>query len=227
MNILAIETSTKNCSVALYSSQKITQQSQLASREQAQLILPMIDSLLSQAEITVSELDAIALSTGPGSFTGLRLGMGVLQGLSLAHQTPVIPVSSLAVWAQAAHVSAQLEEVTVAVNAHMNEIYLGHYELDKQGVMNNTEPDSLIKLDEFTALTSSKNTFVGDIWEAYSDLSEPERRYGCLPDAKSLLGIALKNIETQQVIDDISINYLRNQDAWKTAEQQLNDRRAC
>ncbi|MAZ77506.1 MAG: tRNA (adenosine(37)-N6)-threonylcarbamoyltransferase complex dimerization subunit type 1 TsaB [Legionellaceae bacterium] len=227
MNILAIETSTKNCSVALYSSQKITQQSQLASREQAQLVLPMIDSLLSQAGIAVSELNAIALSVGPGSFTGLRLGIGVAQGLSLAHNTPVIPISSLAVWAQAAYASAQLEEVAVAVNAHMNEVYLGYYGINKQKVMNKNKPDALIKLDEFITLTNSNNHFIGDVWEAYSDLPEPERRYDCLPDGKALLNIALKNLEAQKVIDDVSINYLRNQDAWKTTEQQINDRRAC
>jgi tRNA threonylcarbamoyladenosine biosynthesis protein TsaB len=219
MNILAIETSTKNCSVALYVDGKVTHHAQLAQREQAMLILPMIDQLFKAANISVEQLDYIALSVGPGSFTGLRLAMGVAQGFSLTHDIPVIAISSLAVWAQAAYRANPVEQITVAVNAHMGEVYVGHY-LKKQKIMTNNKSDALIKLDEVSALISLKDWVSGDCWEAHADLPQPEHHQACLPDAEALLDLALANIDSALSINDVSLNYLRKKDAWKTVEQQ-------
>lgn len=227
MKILAIETSTRNCSVALRTLQQTFHRSKLATREQSQLILPMINELLLEAGITLDQLDAIALSVGPGSFTGLRLGMGVAQGLAFAKHIPVIPVSSLAVWAQSAYRTVGAKQIMVAVNAYMGEVYLGRYKIDNQGVALIIEPDALIKPDEVLALTLSNYVGIGDAWQACSILAESksslQANHDELPDALALLSLALKNQDKQEDITNISLNYLRDETAWKTVAQQMGE----
>src|SRR5574337_2025289 len=100
MNILAIETSSTVCSVALYWDGDIVSKQVLDPNQHAKVILPMIDELLSIAEINIKKLDAIAFGCGPGSFTGLRIAASVAQGLALAHHLPLISISSLQALAQ-------------------------------------------------------------------------------------------------------------------------------
>ena len=85
MNLLAIETSTETCSVALAVNGDILEYYRHAPREHAELLLPWVDQILAEAGVTFSSVDAIAFSRGPGSFTSLRIGIGVVQGLSLIH----------------------------------------------------------------------------------------------------------------------------------------------
>ena len=84
MKILALDTSTNACSVALQNGEQIIDRWQIAPRQHTNLILPMIDELLAQADLKLSQLDCIAFGAGPGSFTGLRVAAGVTQGLAYA-----------------------------------------------------------------------------------------------------------------------------------------------
>src|SRR6185437_1253785 len=96
MNLLAIDTATENCSAALLCGERLSERTELAPRRHAELILPMIDSLLAEAGLSRRRLDGIAVGRGPGAFTGVRLGISVAQGLALGLEIPVVPVSSLA-----------------------------------------------------------------------------------------------------------------------------------
>src|SRR5215475_15572992 len=98
--LIAIETATENCSAALLHEGRLLERSQLAPRRHAELILPMIDSLLAEAGVSRRQLDAIAVGRGPGAFTGVRLAISVAQGIALGLDVPVVPVSSLAALAQ-------------------------------------------------------------------------------------------------------------------------------
>ena len=93
--ILAIETSTEACSVALHCMSGTVSRYVEEPRSHTQLLMPMIESVLSEAGIKPIELDAIAVAIGPGSFTGLRIGFAATQGLAFGLDIPVIPVSSL------------------------------------------------------------------------------------------------------------------------------------
>ena len=100
MKLLAVETSTEACSAALYIDGIINERFELAPKEHTKLILPMIDSLLSDAGLKPQQLDALAFSCGPGSFTGVRIATGVIQGIAFGADLPVVPVSTLAAIAQ-------------------------------------------------------------------------------------------------------------------------------
>lgn len=128
--ILAIETSAELCSVALACEADISDIVIEEPRGHSRHLLPAIDRLLAEAGLTLGRLDAIAVCDGPGSFTGLRIGIGVAQGLTYGADLPAIPLSSLATLAQGAIRTGQLaddEMAVAALDARMNEIYWGLY----------------------------------------------------------------------------------------------------
>ena len=82
MKILALDTSSDACSAAIYDSGDIKTRFVIAPQQHSQLILPMCEDLLAETGITLAQLDAVAFSQGPGSFTGLRIAAGVTQGIA-------------------------------------------------------------------------------------------------------------------------------------------------
>ncbi len=128
MNILAIETSTEACSAALASHCDVLERFQLAPREHSALILPMIDELLAEAQLTLSRIDAVAFGRGPGSFTGLRIAAAVAQGIAFAADLPAVPVSTLAALACGLDTSEHgNRRVLTALDARMGEVYWATY----------------------------------------------------------------------------------------------------
>lgn len=130
MKILAIDTATEACSAALLIDGEVSAQYQLAPREHSRLILKMIDTLLADAAVPVSELDAIAFGRGPGSFMGVRIAAGVVQGIAFAHDIPVIPISTLKAIAQRAYEQTANTQILVAIDARMDEVYWAVYRLN-------------------------------------------------------------------------------------------------
>ncbi|MDP3332094.1 MAG: tRNA (adenosine(37)-N6)-threonylcarbamoyltransferase complex dimerization subunit type 1 TsaB, partial [Methylococcaceae bacterium] len=100
MKLLAVETSTEACSAALFIDGTLIEQFELAPQKHTKLILPMIDSLMADAGLTPQQLDALAFSRGPGSFTGVRIATSVIQGIAFGAELPVVSVSTLAAIAQ-------------------------------------------------------------------------------------------------------------------------------
>ncbi|PCJ24562.1 MAG: tRNA (adenosine(37)-N6)-threonylcarbamoyltransferase complex dimerization subunit type 1 TsaB [SAR86 cluster bacterium] len=131
-NILAIDTSSQKCSVAVSTNNQLFQQSSELERQSAQRILPMVAELLVDAKFSLPQLDLIAVIAGPGSFTGLRIGIGVAQGLSAANSTPVIALSSLAVTAMAANRMSSFSQFFVSEVAREREIYFAAYRISKR-----------------------------------------------------------------------------------------------
>ncbi|MCK5921521.1 MAG: tRNA (adenosine(37)-N6)-threonylcarbamoyltransferase complex dimerization subunit type 1 TsaB, partial [Methylococcales bacterium] len=94
MNILSVDTATEACSAAWLVDGEVLERFRIAPRQHTRLILPMIASLLDEAGMRLQDLDALALGRGPGSFTGLRIAAGIVQGLALGANLPVVTVSS-------------------------------------------------------------------------------------------------------------------------------------
>jgi tRNA threonylcarbamoyladenosine biosynthesis protein TsaB len=125
MKLLAFETSTEACSVALWRDGAVVERFEIAPRRHAELALPWAEALLAEAGLARSQLDAIAVGRGPGAFTGVRLGVAIAQGIALALDVPVLPVSTLL--ALAARAPAPAERVLAAIDARMGEVYFGAF----------------------------------------------------------------------------------------------------
>lgn len=128
--LLALETATDACSVALLHAGEILERCEIAPRRHTDLILPMVESVLAEAALDCSRLDAIAFGAGPGSFTGVRIATSVAQGLALAHDLPVVPVSCLALLAIGGAREHDAETVVPVMDARKREIYAAAYAVD-------------------------------------------------------------------------------------------------
>ncbi|HEK1768633.1 TPA: tRNA (adenosine(37)-N6)-threonylcarbamoyltransferase complex dimerization subunit type 1 TsaB [Pseudomonas putida] len=126
--LLALDTATEACSVALLHDGKVTSHYEVIPRQHAQKLLPMIKQLLADSGIALSAVDAIAFGRGPGAFTGVRIAIGVVQGLAFALERPVLPVSNLAALAQGALRQQGVQQVAAAIDARMDEVYWGCYQ---------------------------------------------------------------------------------------------------
>ena len=124
MNVLALETSTEHCSVALLHGGDETVRAELAGQRHSELVLPMVDAVLAEAGIALRELDGLAFGAGPGSFTGLRIACGVVQGLALGADLKVVAVGTLLALARA----ASGDRVLACLDARMGEVYVAAYE---------------------------------------------------------------------------------------------------
>ena len=127
--LLAIDTSTEHASVALLVDGVSISEEQGSQKTQAQVLLPMIDELLTKADLRLNQLDGIVFGCGPGSFTGLRIACSIAKGLAYAHDLPLIPVSSLASLAWAARQAIQDDKAIIlsVLDARMNELYWSLY----------------------------------------------------------------------------------------------------
>jgi tRNA threonylcarbamoyladenosine biosynthesis protein TsaB len=125
--VLAIDTATEACSAAILVADEVYERFLIAPRRHSALILPMVEEVLAEAGVSLRQLDGLAFGRGPGSFTGVRIAAGVIQGLALASDLPVAPVSTLWALAQGACRSGAAECIVAALDARMGEVYLGIY----------------------------------------------------------------------------------------------------
>ena len=219
MKLLAIDTVTEACSAALWLDGEVHERFEIAPRQHTTLILPMVQQLLADSGLSLSQLDALAVDRGPGSFTGVRIGTGVVQGLAYAVELPVVPVSSLAALAQAVWQKLQYENVLALIDARMQEVYWACYEFQgKEMVLAGEERVS--PLAEVMMGNGSQIYCVGSGSRQYQD--QLQSRSGChvLPDggydfprAGVLAGLAVKAYVRKEVVsaEHLEPIYLRNQ----------------
>ncbi len=232
-HILAIDTSTAWCSVALSLADQSVCRHEKVSAGASQLLLPWVDELLQEQSLTLTDLDAIAIGIGPGAFTGVRLGVAVVQGLAIAKKLPVLPVASLdAIASQLALTPHFLESQShifmVAVDARMGEVYWARYK-----VQTNTLPQ---RLGEIQLSTPELVELDGIEYLAGSAINEfGERLLGaqnaCLSDARlnraigvDALGVlaCAKQMWAQGLQQDVHLLeplYVRNKVAFTAQER--------
>ena len=182
MKILALETATEACSVALSIDGVITEAFELAPRMHAKLVLPMCERLLADAGLVLSHLDALAFGCGPGSFTGLRIAAGVIQGLALGADLPIASVSTLAALAQQIFIRQETDCAFAALDARMGEVYWGVYQRDKKGLADLFGEEMVIPASQVIYPVGRLGVGVGNGWQSYQ--TELTQRLG-----EQLIGI--------------------------------------
>ena len=161
--LLALETSTQSCSVALLVERASTvvrdQRSLTASAGHAQHLLPLVDELLLAHAIKKTDLTAIAFDQGPGAFTGLRLACGVAQGLGMALDVPLIPVGALTAIAAAMGTTSG-HVIVSALDARMDEMYVAAYFTGADGKLITLQPPVLVPAADACLLIETRR----DLW---------------------------------------------------------------
>jgi len=219
MKILALDSSTEACSAALLFGDEIIEQYEFAPMQHNKLILKMIESLLSEAGLSFSQLDCLAFSNGPGSYTGLRLSAGVIQGIAFAHHLPVALISSLAVLAQTAVRQLNAKKILSALDARMGQLFWGVYQLNNKGFVEALQADSVIDPTEVKIPNSSDWIGIGSGWGAYkNELKHKvinhvnQMTSDFYPHAQDVIPLAKRKVELQEmVISELALPvYLRD-----------------
>lgn len=169
VNILAFDTSASACSVALSFNGKIDVIHQVAPMQQATLILSHIQSLLDRANTSLTQLDAVAYGRGPGSFTGIRIASSVAQGMGFGLNLPLLPISSLAVLAQAAFNTHQWRSLFVLLDGRANHVYSAYYEVNGNGYIEQVGKENFEKIDQLIMPSIKPWYGVGDGWQKYKN----------------------------------------------------------
>ena len=219
MKLLALDTSSLACSVALEIDGGVIDRHEEQPREHTRLIMPMIRELLAEAGVVPSDLDAIVLGNGPGSFIGMRIAASVAQGLAFGCGIGIVPVSSLLAVAAAALEHSHARLVAVCQDAHMDEVYLGLYAHGEDGVPSAVAPERLHGQAVIDELRDAPGSYVaaGFGWSRYPALLDANRDYlaarsaAAHPAARLLLPAGIRRFEQGGVVEpqDVAPAYLR------------------
>ncbi len=160
-SFLAIETATDLCSVAVLKGSQIAIEMVLSQpRAHSENLVPMIKDVLAYADVPSESLTGIAVSKGPGSYTGLRIGVSAAKGLAFAHDIDLIGVPSMEALAlSATHYGEAGDMIAAAFNSRRNEVYLGLFEIGAQASIKALTPTASLQQDEiapFIAKISSQ-----------------------------------------------------------------------
>lgn len=227
MRLLAIDTATEACSAALWLDGAVRARFEVAGRSHTQQMLPMVHGLMADAGLRFAQLDGLVCGIGPGSFAGVRIGVGFVKGLALSLDRPVVGVASLGMLAQAA-IQAGAEQVLASIDARMNEVYLGAYARDERGLARELAPAVVAAPDAVREDGAGPWVAVGSGWGTY----EAKLRAGvrgpilrvdaaALPRAEHALALARTQFESGNTIsaDALAPLYLRDKVALTLEEQ--------
>ena len=221
MKILAVDTATKSCSVAVTDG-KVVRAELTTVNEQthSKHLLDMIHTIIQMAELSIAELDGFAVTIGPGSFTGLRIGISSIKGFALAFDRPVVGISSLEALAQQTVPSSYL--VVPCLDARKGEIYFAHYRF-VNGLLTREKEEVVLPPDQAVKDIREPSIFVGSGAQVYQDMIRQELGANALiaPQnyhnirASTVAYLGMKRLEKDDV-DDINAlvpHYIRKSDA--------------
>jgi tRNA threonylcarbamoyladenosine biosynthesis protein TsaB len=225
MLILALETSTELGSCALWRDGDVVERVCPAGQSHSETLLPLVRELLGEAGLTVSQLDAIAFGVGPGAFTGLRVACGIAQGLAVAANIPLLPVTSLETKAE----MTGAEHVLALLDARMGEVYSGSYQRTADGYLLQGEI-RVAAPNEVSMPANSGWLACGNAPAAYPELALRLAAAaipvsgGILPMAAALVRLAAPRAQRGEGIDAAQVAplYIRDKVA-KTVAERLSE----
>jgi len=224
LNILAIDTATEACSAALLREDgEVFAEFEIAPRQHTRLLPKMMDAVLGAAHCSRAAISYCAFSNGPGAFTGIRIAASTAQGIAIALNIPLLPISTLATLAQVSLEKQKGATTMVALDARMNEVYWALYRLE-EGLAVLEGEESLSRIEDVSLPLMPETaaghgwTVGGPVWAEWIAENRIDIDENLLPDAKALLKLAKQAVINKQQVaaDKISINYLRNQVAEKS-----------
>jgi tRNA threonylcarbamoyladenosine biosynthesis protein TsaB len=225
--LLALDTSTEACSVALLHGDEVCERYIEAPREHMLRLLPMVDELLAASQLTVRDLDGIVFARGPGSFTGLRIALGVVQGLAFGADLPVLQESNLAVLAQTAVVESMAGSfILSAIDARMDEVYCAWFEVGDDGVVIARSDERVCAPEAVPLIETGAPWYgIGSGWNYAARLPSANCRAidaGVLPRAAAALRLALPrwNAGEYVAVEDALPVYLRDDVAWPKSDNK-------
>lgn len=224
MRVLALDTTTEYCSVALWQDGAVVERCELVGQKHSELLIRMLDVLLSEAGIELSQCDGIAFGKGPGSFTGVRIACGAAQGLAFGANLPVAGVCTLEALAEASEKS----RVIVALDARMGEIYHAVYEKHEDAWTTVREP-CLCKSDDAPSVQGENWFGVGSGFAVHG--AALQARYArqlrgvngaAVPQAAAIARLGAAQFALGHGVDaaDALPLYLRDKVALKTSERE-------
>lgn len=230
--ILALDSSTDACSVALFADGQLSAHFELAAKSHTQRLLPMVDELLQRNNLKLGDLNAIAFGRGPGSFTGLRICIGIVQGLAFGAHLPVIPVSTLEAMALGYYrANPQVNfPVVVSLDARMDEVYWAAFARDGESVVSMSEefvmkPELLAEQDVIRSL-AGQFVAAGSGWHypAMQALAAATIVVDVQPNAEDMALIAAQVWSEGGAIDvlDAQPVYLRDTISWQKRQRIRN-----
>ena len=227
-NILAIDTSSEGCSVALSIDDRVEAIYLDAPRQHTQKILPLIDDLLGKTGITLAQCEAIVYGRGPGSFTGLRICLGVAQGLGYAIESPLVAVSSFDTLIEEASHLYRLsagDKVLVAIDARMEEVYWRVYRYSGEEFEPVTDeslssPEQVVQALSDIGLLALK-LGSGCTYPALTELSATAEHIQLQPKAEFMLPVARRMLARGEVVapECAEPTYLRDSVAWQKRQR--------
>ncbi|MEI4260007.1 MAG: tRNA (adenosine(37)-N6)-threonylcarbamoyltransferase complex dimerization subunit type 1 TsaB [Candidatus Dasytiphilus stammeri] len=211
MRILALDTSTEVCSVALFNHGKINWTLEYCYRNHSQRLLPLIQQILMEGQIYLQNLDMVAYSKGPGSFNGLRIGMGVAQGLGIGADLSMIGVSTLALLAETSWRIMGTKRVLVALEAKIGLFYWAEYRRDNiswYGKETETVLSTVEITNRISQLTGSWG-IAGNGWVKYPNLTSMKElnliKSTNIPIARYIFPLVMRKMKIDQKIDLIKL----------------------
>ncbi|MGV7221879.1 MAG: tRNA (adenosine(37)-N6)-threonylcarbamoyltransferase complex dimerization subunit type 1 TsaB [Nitrospinales bacterium] len=221
MKILGVDSSSPDCSVALLENNKIL--SQHCGNRKASFsdqLLPMVDEVLSSSNINIENIDGFAVTNGPGSFTGLRVGLSLVKGLVLVTEKPFVGVDTLE--ALASLIPKTDYQVCPLLDARKSEVYCAMFAYEENQLTRITE-NSAIKPENLCKTISRPTIFIGSGLITYRQLlidtlGELFIEGKALEDdsvAASASRLAFGDIEKKKNFDlsSLKINYVRKSEA--------------
>lgn len=231
IRILAIETSTDACSVAIWNHGEIVARSKLCPREHAKFVLPMVKQVMIDSGLQLHQFDVLAFGRGPGSFTGIRIGIGIAQGLALGADLPMLGISTLKTMAQSAWSLSREKRVLASIDARRGEIYLGQFEYEKDGRWSERQEERILTSEQLSDYTSSlpgKWFCVGAGWHKYPNLIDKSKltisdKTIPFPKAEDMLPLALLDWQggLAVAVENAVPTYLRDKINWKKLSNRL------
>ena len=227
MRILSLDTATEACSVALWIDGRVLSRFEVAGRTHTQRMLPMTHELMAEAGLGFAQLDGLICGVGPGSFAGVRIGVGFVKGLALSLDRPVVAVSSLQLLAQAA-VAEGATQVLAAIDARMDEVYFASFIRDAGGLMQAQMPARVLAPARVHAEGAGSWHAAGTGWGTYEAVMREQLALqidsvngAALPHAQDAFALALPRFERGEVIsaDALVPIYLRDKVALTLEEQ--------